>query len=290
MSAKFDWYQGTFFGQDQDEVVRFLERKFDLSEVKLCKPKNGYERGVEFLRGADRLAQVWWAGNPGVHVIATGDKSPEAAQHMRELGAHRITRLDACIDFISPGLFDVLTDGLRAYAREHGIQINMQGDWERGKARTLYVGSQQSAVQLVVYEKGYESGGDLNWVRVEVRVRPKGRENGEKVSTWTPDDAFQASRWLCEALEAQGWASLTPKSIGTVWKPSDDERARRTMLKQYGAILARWAEETGGWAQIGSSMVDKLEEMGLERRLLAGDTGAVNDYLDLLATREGETA
>lgn len=290
MPARFDWYQGTFFDHDQDEVVRFLERKFDLADLNLCKPKNGYERGVEFLRAGDRLAQVWWAGNPGVHVIATGERSPAAAEYMRELGLHRVTRLDSCVDFICPGLFDVLSDGLLAYASEHDILINMQGDWERGKARTLYLGSRQSAVQLVVYEKGYEAGGDLNWVRVEARVRPKGRENGERVSTWTPEDAFQASRWLCGALEAQGWASLTPKSIGTVWKPSDDQRARRTMLKQYGAILARWAEETGGWSQLGPSMSDTLQEMGLERRLLSGDTGAVNDYLDLLARREGEPA
>lgn len=281
---KFDWYQATFHGVELDQFIRHFERKADLAIMRPCRAKNGYETGVEFVRNESTLLQVWWGGNPGVHVIATGENAIDVSTWCREFGPHRITRLDSRLDFITPGLFDALTDGLRAYAKEHGIAINMQGDWERGKARTLYLGSRKSTVQLVVYEKGYETGGDLNWVRVEVRVFPKGREKGELVSTWNPSDAFSASRWLCEALESQGWHSLTPRSIGTVWKPSDDLRARRTMLKQYGAIIRNWANEVGGFQGLGDAMTDELNRMDLEKRLIKGDQDAVNPYLELLAT------
>ncbi|OYY72728.1 MAG: hypothetical protein B7Y40_10905, partial [Gammaproteobacteria bacterium 28-57-27] len=153
---------------------------------------------------------------------------------------------------------------------------------ERGKARTLYLGSRKSTVQLVIYEKGYEAGGDLNWVRMEVRVFPKGRQKGELVAMWTPKDAFGASRWLCEALEGLGWSSLTPKSIGTVWKPSDDQRARRTMLKQYGAVIRRWADEIGGYESLGDAMTDEINCMELESQLIKGDSEAIEPYLHLI--------
>jgi len=178
-------------------------------------------------------------------------------------------------------MFDLVTGELIAYAKEHNIVINQQGDWARGQARTLYLGAPSSVVRLVIYEKGYEAGGDLNWVRFEARARPKGREARLAVSRWEPKQVFGASAWLVDALESIGWADLVPESIGTVWKPSDALRARRTLLKQYGAILKTWAEESS-WAGLGPAIADELEAIRLESAIAEGKKGASADYSALL--------
>ncbi|MFO5615250.1 replication initiation factor domain-containing protein, partial [Klebsiella pneumoniae] len=69
------------------------------------------------------------------------------------------TRAHACVAWVEEGPFDSLSAHLIAYAKDNGISINQQGDWARGQARTLYLGSPQSPVRICLYEKGYEQGG-----------------------------------------------------------------------------------------------------------------------------------
>jgi hypothetical protein len=280
--SKFDWYQGTFHDCEPGQIVGFLERAADLADLKPCAAKNGYEQAIEISRMEKTIVRVMWGGNPGVHVIGTGDSSPWVAEQMRLLGVHQVTRVDAAEDFISPGMFDLISSELLKYATKNDIVINQQGDWERGKARTLYLGAPSSVTRLVIYEKGYESGGDLNWVRFEARARPKGKQAREAVSRWSPDQIFSASVWLKGALDFIGWNTMQVQSIGTVWKPSDTARARRSLLRQYGAILSNWAEETS-WNGLGSAMARELESMRLESAIADGEKCASEDYLRHLA-------
>ncbi len=286
---KFDWYQGTFHDLDEAEIVRHFELASDLAEMKPSAAKNGYETGVEFSRAGRVICKIWWGGNPGVHVIGTGADSPWVAEQMRKIGPHQITRVDSALDLVSPGLFTAITGDLIEYAKQHDIVINQQGDWARGQARTLYLGAPSSVVRLVVYEKGYEAGGDLNWVRFEARARPKGRDARSAVSRWEPKQVFGASAWLTKALEAIGWAELVPESIGSVWKPSDAVRARRTLLKQYGAILANWAEETT-WASLGHEIAKELETIRLESAIAKGEQGASGALMQHLNLEIVDTA
>ncbi|WP_287815313.1 replication initiation factor domain-containing protein, partial [Pseudomonas sp.] len=126
-------------------------------------------------------------------------------------------------------MFDSLSGELIRYAQVNRLSINQQGDWVRGEARTLYVGSKDSPVRLVLYEKGYEQGGTApkDWVRLEVRIRPK-KDWRERVARWDADTVFCAG-WVPDALRALGWDDLVKRTIGTVWKPSDAERARTAL-------------------------------------------------------------
>ena len=259
--ARWDWYQATVHGRSVESVRDALLSVFDLADWAPGRPKNGYEQGAEVRRGDSVLAEVWWGGNPGVHVKGTGERAPAVREALELVGPHLPSRVDACVDWIEAGLFDRLSAELLAYAHAHGIRVNQVGDWSRGQARTLYLGSQQSPSQLVLYEKGYESGGDLDWVRLEVRIRPQ-RDAKAKVATWEPLDAFRGSRWLCGALEAVGWGELVPHSVGTVRKPSDVDRQRAALLRQYGRILAAWADDCGGWDALGSELAQALAVMG----------------------------
>lgn len=243
--AKFDWYECTFHGADPIEIIQMIERRYPFAMIEPDRPKYGYRVGQVVRHGGDAIARVWWEGNDGVHVSTTSADANDLAPLLREHGVHLVTRLDACEDWIEAGLFDRMAAHLIGYAQANGITINQQGDWVRGQARTLYLGAPSSAVRLVLYEKGYESGGDLNWVRLEVRCRPKGRLARAVVAGWSPGQAFGASRWLVEALEGLGWDHLQAQSIGTVYRPSDDERARLTLAKQYGGVIRRWIDEAG---------------------------------------------
>lgn len=241
--AKFDWYECTYFESDPLELIRRLERSNPFAMIEPDSPKYGYRVGQVFRQGQDAMARVWWEGNEGVHVSTTSSHAHDLAPLLREHGVHSVTRLDACEDWIEHGLFDRMANHLIAYAVEHHITITQLGDWVRGEARTLYLGSKHSAVRLVLYEKGYEQGANPDWVRLEVRVRPKGRQAREAASHWTAGDAFGAARWVVEALQGLGWDHLQAKSIGTVYRPSNDERARLTLRKQYGAVMDRWYDE-----------------------------------------------
>lgn len=249
--AAWDWYECTVRGLGQsghDLVLAGLSAGLDLSSVAPSRAMHGYLHGAEVRRGDSVLATVWWGGNPGVHVKASGSHSPEVAQVVRaRWPVHAVTRVDACVDWDQAGLFDRLAPALLAYAAQCDITINQQGDWHRGQGRTLYLGAVSSPVRLVLYEKGFEVGGgaSLNWVRIEVRVRPKG-DARERVALWEPWEAFGAAGWLVGALERIGWGQLTAQSVGTVWRPSDAHRARLAMVRQYGATLSSWVAEAGG--------------------------------------------
>jgi len=253
-NTRFDWYQTTVLVQCPQEsgLVDALLKAWPLSDWGPARNLNGYAYGGAIVRGDRVLCHLCWGGQAGVNCKTTSDESPVLAEALRAFGkTHLPTRIDSCIDWQEEGLFDSLSGALIDYAKQNRLSINQQGDWIRGQARTLYVGSKDSPVRLVLYEKGYEQGGSapLDWVRLEVRLRPK-REWRSAVATWDADTVFCAG-WVPGALKALGWDDLQRRSVGTVWKRSDDERARLALLKQYGAVMARWADEAGGWSSFG---------------------------------------
>lgn len=262
--ARFDWYQATVYVPDPsyrglaDELVKAWE----LADLAPDRGMHGYLHGAKVVRGDRTLCRIWWGGNPGVNITASGEEAPVLAGVLQRFGvSYGITRVDACVDWVEEGLFDSLAGHLVAHAQAKGISINQQGDWVRGTARTLYLGSPQSPVRLVLYEKGYEQGGEAprEWVRLEVRVKPKG-EHRVAVGRWKPDEVFCAG-WVSDALEALGWFELSKRSVGTVWRQSDDERSRAALCRQYGAVMERWAAELGGWEGLGAAVRESMEAM-----------------------------
>ena len=265
-AAKFDWYQSTVQASDPQEcgLVDALMSAWDLTDWVPAKNLNGYTYGGAIVRGDRVLAHLCWGGNPGINVKTTSDESPVLAAALREFSnvtgiPHLPTRVDACCDWDEEGLFDSLSAHLRAYAVANRLAINQQGDWERGQARTLYIGSKDSPVRLVLYEKGYELGGGASrhLVRLEARVRPK-KNHRHMVASWGPGMVFCAG-WIPDALHVLDWEGLQKRAVGTVWRPADSERARAALLRQYGRLLSGWAQEEGGWSELGKALGRELE-------------------------------
>lgn len=264
INARFDWYQSTVLVQCPQEsgLVHALLAAWPLSDWTPARNLNGYTHGGAVMRGDRVLCHVCWGGQTGVNCKSTSDESPTLAEALKRFGKpHLPTRIDSCVDWREAGIFDSISAHLIQFAQDNRLALNQQGDWVRGEARTLYVGSKDSPVRLVLYEKGYEQGGDAprDWVRLEVRVRPK-REHRSAVALWDATTPFLAG-WVPEALDALGWDELGPRTaVGTVWKRSDDERARFALVKQYGAILERLADELGDWESVGPHLRDALRE------------------------------
>jgi hypothetical protein len=267
-NAKFDWYQTTVMVQNPQEsgLVDHLLKAWEFTDWAPAKNLNGYLYGGAIVRGDRVLCHLCWGGEGnqglGVNCKTTSDESPVLAKALSTFPAmHLPTRIDSAVDWRESGLFDSLSNHLIEYAKANRIKIDQQGDWARGESRTLYIGSKCSPVRLVLYEKGYEQGGDAprDWVRLEARIKPN-KVHRHRISTWTASEVFCAG-WIPEALEALGWDDLDNRSsVGTVWRKDDTQRARAALLRQYGAIMAAWAEEVGGWSEFGSEVGQTIEK------------------------------
>jgi len=267
-NARFDWYQTTVFVQDPQDsgLVDVLLKAWPFSDWAPAKNLNGYLYGGAIVRGDRVLCHLCWGGQGnqglGVNCKSTSDESPTLKTALDTFGKlHQPTRIDSCVDWVEPALFDSLAGLLTAYAQDNRLAINQQGDWIRNEGRTLYIGSKDSPVRLVLYEKGYEQGGTAprDWVRLEARIRPK-KEHRTLVAGWDASTVYTAG-WLPDALQALGWDDLDKRTaIGTVWRRDDVERARAALLKQYGAIISSLAEELGGWSELGSELGQKIEQ------------------------------
>lgn len=272
-NAEFDWYQSTVMVQCPEAsglVARLLEA-WPLTDWVPAKNLNGYTRGGAIVRnpsmpavGTNLLCHLCWGGQPGVNCKSTSDQSPVLAKALRGF-THLPTRIDSKVDWCEVGLFDSLSSHLIQYAKDNRLGINQMGDWERGEARTLYVGSKDSPIRAVLYEKGYEQGADAprEWVRLEVRIKPK-REWRPIVASWKPDTVFCAG-WLPGALEALGWDDLEKRTIGTTWKRSDHQRALWALASQYGSVLTELADDLGDWRLMGEALYGLIRDVAEHR-------------------------
>lgn len=264
MDAHFDWYQTTVRASIDDlpAITTALLAEYDLADLVPARGQNGYTHGASVVRGSTTLCRLAWGGQPGVNITATSDNAPALHRAIVRLGMeHAPTRIDSRMDWIEDGLFDVLAKRLIAFAHAERLALTQVGDWTRGTARTLYIGSKDSPTRLVLYEKGYEQGStQTGWVRLEARIRPKPRAR-DFVSQFSPIDVF-TSAWLPDALDAMGYFHrLKGTAIGTVWRPSDAERARSVMLKQYGRVMRDWADDLGGWHELADEIQRRLAEL-----------------------------
>lgn len=275
--SKWDWYQSTVAVEDPGSsgLVNCLLRAWEFSDFVPAKNLNGYHYGGQIVRGERVLCHLCWGGQPGVNVKTTSDESHVLAKALADFGIeHLPTRVDSCLDWEEDGLFDSLAASLIEFAQiGKGLAINQQGDWTRGIGRTLYLGSPSSPVRLVLYEKGYEQGGDapLNWVRLEARVRPK-KEHRVEVSSWSPEHAFAAG-WIAAACKHIGLDDLEKRAVGTIWKRTDDEKTRWAMLRQYGSALRKWLAECGGdREEFGRRLADAL----MQEETTGGNSASVD--------------
>lgn len=258
-----------------ESAQNFLRRIYPDLDQRPSKPKNGASFGLQVVEGDHVVVEAIWGGaitDGLVNFICSGRDAPEFAQacQQRFPGKCRITRADVATDFDETFAWDTLYQWGLLLADKHALKVTHQGDFHRGQlGRSIYIGSQQSACQLVIYEKGKQLPEFMrpNWVRVELRVRPKGVDAGRRVGDMPPHHLYGCSKWSMEVLDFIGGegASINRVKIGTRYVRTDEGRAVNAFLTQYGNVLAQLAINLGGWPELGQELGKRLLEVEKQR-------------------------
>lgn len=258
---RFDFY-GASVEADPSELLAGLASKFDLAGVRPGRPMHGFRRGAEVHRGDRVLARVWWEGTgPDPHVQGSGEAAPIVADYLRGLPySHYVARCDSAEDYTAPGAFDVLAGLCLTVADQHRIRVLHQGDWHRGlDGRTVYLGAPTSPTRVRCYEKGLQVGGDPNHVRVELQVRPKARARS-LLAVSQPVEVWGCSAWSRDLAGRLSMPDVEKIRVGTSWRAPDEQRARYSLVRQYGRVLTSWANDLGGWEQLGPVLGTAVED------------------------------
>lgn len=256
---KFDAY-GATVPDAAEEVVGALTAKWPALWWRPAVPRHGSAFAAEGVYG-DRVAigAKWGGGIPvGVHVQAQGEWAEPWARYCRQRWPdHRVSRLDACEDFDAPGAWDALASLCLRVADDAGVVVKHEGDFHRAeRGRTLYLGAPSSVLRVRLYEKGKQlaAAGDPSarpdHVRLEAQARPQ-REGKAAAASVMPAQVFGMAAWSAELLARVAGTEVPRITVGSVWSPSDDERAYRWMIRQYGPMLQRLAAALGSWECVG---------------------------------------
>lgn len=219
-----------------------------------------YAHAVPLTVGRDVVAAVRWGGNADtVSVELKGSIADRTYGLVRaHYPDHACTRMDVAVDGTGPGLFNRMLDRMLTIREElpdnRRPKVHQVGDWITPNGRTLYIGSQDSGMRVVLYEKGHEreartgvENPDPHWTRLEARCTPDKRLPKLLLAQTSPLEVWGWCTWASAYLEA--FNGLHPDPIERPRKISDDDRAYGALLTQYGPLLDRLAG--GNWSELG---------------------------------------
>lgn len=281
---RFDWYAASInVGVERlrDTLARDLRATVT--------PEDGARHGFHFREVARdvegrTVATILHGGNGDIpHAFASSDSAHTFAGIVRHYwpDRHRVSRVDAALDFDGPGTWTKLLDvchGIAAGVKLPGddrsrvtkVRTGQMGDWFHGEhGRTFYLGSFKSAVLVRLYEKGIQLIEDAqkhgilrddisrDAVRLEVQVRPDG-DSKRLAASATPLEVFGYAGWSRELLRRVQGVDVQRVHIKER-RDSDKERALQWMVHQYGAHLLAEVAELGSWHALGDALRRRME-------------------------------
>ena len=264
--VRFDAYTATVEGLRPSD---FVDRLVDFKRGDKVKGGRGFQTFGERLSVYDdsgsQVGAAQWGGSQGDRVMCEvkGERTPALVDWLRQR-PHRCTRVDSCVDFERPGIFDELREVVEGVRGRHGIYRQNLGDWDQPElGRTVMLGAASSVVRGRLYEKGKQpefrhlSRPDL--CRVEIQVRPQ-KEARHVYSQLPALEVWGASKWTRELAAEILHERIDARPAGTVWRESQRDRALRFMARQYGAHLVSLAADLGGWEVLGLTLREMIQE------------------------------
>lgn len=291
---KWDYSSVTIWGIDQkgpDGEDIFTREMVALAQslgcqIELEKAMNGYEQGFKLLRGEELICQAFTGGTgsaAGSSQFVAASTADEVYPLLQDrFPGHGVSRLDAAEDFCGEGTWDRLESMLTAIAARHGVSMAPFGEGHRRpdgtrdvtKGRSWYFGSKSSAFRVVLYEKGLEQiakgiPADPTWVRLEVRVRPSSKAKSifGKVRL-VPFDLFGMSRWGVDVGQHLQGPELTRYQIGSVWKPSEQDKVALRIVRMFDRGLDYLLEQYGTPEEVGRILYEAKEKANEAGRML----------------------
>jgi hypothetical protein len=267
---RFDWYQASVPETAPEVVMEALARSEYYGDWVQSRPGKGYDTGFQFVVGDQvkyRLSHGGQNEQYGANVTASGGDAPMLAEVLR--GAfpnHRVSRLDSCEDYHHSDAYEYLRGiGLRI-AKECNVAVReiTKPLVESDDGCTLYLGSPSSAISGRIYEKGKQLAVGTEWVRVELQVRPQ-KHVKDVAAMLSPEQVWGLAKWPTALAHELGKTSIQRVDV-QIYQPSDEERAYRWLLKQYGPLLSSLKAVHGSWEALGAQIGYDIEHKGEERK------------------------
>lgn len=218
-----------------------------------------------------RLLQVRHGGQNGnPFVEAKGAVSPVVAATLRQHFEHSPARVDSAHDLSGPDVFQQLRSLAHRYEAK-GLKIDYAGAAHDHPDRgtTIYLGSRKSQAFVRIYQKGLKHAEEMglapheipdelrNWVRVELECKPDKKPARERVAALSPDALWGVSPWT--ALFANEALLIDAKRVQmNERKESNQDRAMRFLVTQYGPTILRQVERLGSWERFADDLQERL--------------------------------
>lgn len=226
------------------------------------RPMKNYDAAAAFVVGNETRFKINFGGQNeehGPNVVGSGACAQALADVVREhFPAHRVSRLDSCEDYYHADAYEYLRKLALKIGKENRVQcreiVKPLKDSDDG--RTLYLGSQTSAVSMRIYEKGKQLQTDSEWVRAELQLRPQ-KELKAVLAMLDPKEVWGLSKWSHQMAIKLGNRDLK-RVDAQVYQQSDHDRAYRFMLKQYRRVLENMLASHGSPEAVGAQIFHDL--------------------------------
>jgi DNA relaxase NicK len=262
---RFDWYQASFPNVPHEAIMRAISSGEYYGDWEQIRPMKNYDSAAAFVVGNETRFKINFGGQNeehGPNVVGSGACAQVLADVVREhFPEHRVSRLDSCEDYYHADAYDYLRKLALKIGKEHRVQcreiVKPLKDSDDG--RTLYLGSQTSAVSMRIYEKGKQLQTDSEWVRAELQVRPQ-KELKAVMAMLDPKEVWGLSKWTHDMAVKLGNRDLK-RVDAQVYQQSDHDRAYTFMLKQYRRVLENMLASHGSPEAVGAQIFYDLENL-----------------------------
>lgn len=274
---RFDWYQATI---PENPIVLVETLKSALApdgDIVEGRGRHNYHQSfrVRNARG-ERVAEVLAGGSNGdPNATASGIVTPGFVDVVRgSWPEHRVTRFDAAEDMAQQGALEALEATCRGLAKDLGIKGRAVVPDDPSEGRTYYLGAPSSDTRVRLYDKTAETRAKLpperhgevpdHWARLEVQVRPR-KEWKLFAAQATPEQAWGFAGWTHE-LAKRALSLHIERITMQAGRETDDERAFRFMVLQYGSLLQRIYRDLGSWDCVGLTIGEAIAAQRTTRK------------------------
>lgn len=262
---KFDWYQASIPEVNPNLVMSTLAGSEYYGQWVETRPLKGYDVGAQFVVGDQVLYRINHGGQNaqfGANVVSTGSSAPRLAEVIREkFPSHRVTRVDSCEDYHHADAYDFLRKKALKIAKENKVSVReiVKPVADSDDGRTLYLGSQKSAVTMRIYEKGKQLGCGVEWVRAELQIRPQ-KDLKSAFAVLSPEECWGLAKWS-QLMAVQLGRKDLARVDAQIYQAADAARAYRWMLKQYAQVFETLKATHGSWETVGAQIGYDLEHV-----------------------------
>lgn len=273
---RFDWYQPTIADKPQVILDELLARLAPGGQIVEGSGRHNYKQSFTVqTRDGDRAALLLCGGTNGhPNVTASGAACDAFVPVVRGLWPeHRLSRVDVAEDFCREGAYETLERACGDVFREMGVKGRRIVPDCVADGRTYYGGSFSSDVFTRLYDKTAEARKHLpaerhsevpeHWARLEAVVRPR-RDVKSLACQMQPSQFWGCARWTARLAEVALGLEVERIQMNPA-RESDDDRAYRFMLKQYGKTFVRLLKDHGSWSAVGAQIGEDLKRMANRR-------------------------